>query len=75
MREIPAGHVALVDDEDYEFVRQYSWHRKTDIQGMIYARRKLPITGDGVRHAQMMHSLITGWGWLRFRNGRFTTGR
>jgi hypothetical protein len=59
-----AGHVALVDDEDYELVSQYQWCRKTDKQGMIYARRKYPPTGDGVQRYQLMHSLITGLSYV-----------
>lgn len=46
------GQVALVDDEDYERVNQYSWH--TYKRGNnLYARRKLP---DGRK--ELMHRFI-----------------
>lgn len=40
MIEIPLtkGQVALIDDEDFELVSQYSWHTNTNPSGNCYAR-------------------------------------
>ena len=66
--KVAAGRVALVDDEDLEFVSQFSWHvqeirrqgaHSVSISGpyaMTSVRRD-----DGSQTKRYMHSLLTGW--------------
>ena len=45
MKKIPLANgngIALVDDEDYENVRQYKWHASRMANGQIYALTCLP---------------------------------
>lgn len=60
-KSIPVGpYVALVDDEDHEYLSQFKWHPKRD-HGNVYAK-----TGhEGVR----MHQMITGFGQTDHING------
>src|SRR5690348_17197510 len=57
MKEIPLtqGKVALVDDEDFDFLNQWKWHAVKWKNG-FYARRNLKI--DGVMKNIMMHRVI-----------------
>lgn len=61
-----AGRVALVDDEDYEFVMQYKWHvMETPGKGNRRARGPYAMTNtrrkDGKATTTQMHALITGY--------------
>lgn len=62
MREITVGihgHVALVDDADYELVAPYTWTLRRDRSGNLYAYRKW---WEGGRcKGQFMHCLIMGF--------------
>lgn len=50
--QLTQGRVALVDDEDYEFLNQFKWH--ADNHGhTFYAARSLWINGKKVIH--LMH--------------------
>jgi hypothetical protein len=66
VQQVPVGihgHVALVDDQDYELVSRYHWSLKRDRSGGTYAYRKWWELGeDGIKHCrgQFMHVLITG---------------
>lgn len=58
-REIPLtrGHVAIVDEDDYEWLSQFKWYaRESDTQ--VYAARM--IVQDGKRKALRMHRAIMG---------------
>jgi hypothetical protein len=58
MREIPLANgrgVALVDDEDYELVSQYTWAASTT-GNQTYAVHRYD--GDGKRRSLRMHRLI-----------------
>jgi hypothetical protein len=61
--KIAAGRVALVDDEDYDLVMQYTWHVLEEIRGARtygpYARTNVYLGGR--RRTIGMHKLITGW--------------
>ena len=60
--EIPLANgkgFALVDDEDYELVSQFRWHRWQGAR-VAYAHRGLWIPGRPYSQ-QKMHMLITGW--------------
>lgn len=57
MKEIKLANtteVALVDDEDFEFINQYSWHFRS--QKIRYASSSIKI--DGKRLNKLMHRLI-----------------
>jgi len=72
MREIPLtqGQVAIVDDEDYEWLSQFKWYAKwcPEIRGYRAAHNIfLPRTGKpGIEH-------VNG-GWLDSRRGNIETG-
>lgn len=52
--KLTKGKVALVDDEDYEWLNQYSWHASGNADGVFYARGYF--RGRNVK----MHRLILG---------------
>lgn len=54
---------AQVDDWHYELVTQYSWRKHTGLSGVIYAQRRWR-DEQGVLRGQLMHTLITGWGYV-----------
>ena len=59
MKEIPLskGFVALVDDEDYEFLSQWKWH--VNIRGTNkYAQSRKYIRGVGNDKMVKMHRLV-----------------
>jgi hypothetical protein len=63
VREIPLtqGYVALVDDEDFEFLSQWKWRVLKAMDGRkIYARRSLARTTDGKRPQILMHTALMG---------------
>jgi hypothetical protein len=67
-----AGRVALVDDEDYELVSQYTWHVLERRGGPgrndgPYAQTKTRINGREV--GVFMHKLLTGYPMTDHRNG------
>jgi len=67
MREITLtrGYVALVDDDDFERVNQYTWHAQLDRRKSdgairtVYARRSIH-KANGAWKAQGMHVFIMG---------------
>ena len=61
MKTIPLtqGHVALVDDEDYEMLSRYKWRvRKYSHSDIMYAYRNFPVAVRK-RGSVMMHRAIT----------------
>src|SRR5215472_4921189 len=54
---VSQGHVALIDDFDYELVAPYSWLILRGKNGVLYARRVWE--EHGRQRTQRMHSLIT----------------
>lgn len=51
------GQAALVDDEDYERLNQYSWHAHKNKSGAFYAIRKLKINGRWI-HIKMHREIM-----------------
>ena len=53
MKKIPLskGHVAIVDDEDYEAVNRYKWFANVAGGGRVYAARRLYL-GGGRKNAK-----------------------
>lgn len=76
MRTIPlsgkkaAGRVALVDDEDYELVRQYRWHlyQRAHQPQILYATANIR-RPNGRRTMIKMHNFILGYAGVDHRNG------
>lgn len=60
-RAVRLGAVALVDDEDYPRVAQYSWHAFAvhGDESRLYAVRGLRI--DGRHTTQRMHAFVVGY--------------
>ena len=56
MREIPLtrGLVALVDDEDAEWLGQWKWHAGSPTDGACYAKRRCPLLKQPI----FMHRVI-----------------
>lgn len=61
MKEIPLskGCSAQVDDEDYEWLSEFTWHTLKAGNDLLYACRK-EVKPDGTRTTQLMHRLIMG---------------
>lgn len=59
MKEIPLtqGHVALVDDADFESVSKFKWHATKGLSGIWYARRNVR-KPDGTRMTQRLHQFL-----------------
>lgn len=62
--KIAAGRVALVDDEDYDFVMQHRWSAwmhvgRTGQPGVTYAMKYIKRDGRGT--TTRMHQMLTGW--------------
>ena len=66
MKEIPLtqGKVAIVDDEDYEYLRQFKWYAQWDGWNW-YAKRNVIVNGK--QKTILMHRVIMG-----VPNGRHT---
>jgi HNH endonuclease len=69
MKQIPLtrGYVALVDDDDFKFVSQFSWHvyiGKSGIYAMAWTRRV-----NGVRLKVRMHKAILPFPEIDHRDG------
>lgn len=60
MKEITLtkGQVALVDDEDYEFLSQWKWHAKPDRDTFYAARNAQDLTKRSGRATLRMHQAI-----------------
>ena len=56
--ELTQGKVAIVDDEDYEYLRQFKWHARTNKSGIYYAERKESTPGK--QKNILMHRYIMG---------------
>ena len=58
MKEIllTQGKVALVDDEDFDFLNQWKWHTRVQSTGNCYAARS--IHSKNTCHCMFMHRLI-----------------
>lgn len=59
MKEIylSQGKIALVDDEDYDYLMQWKWHFKYDKNNIGYARRDKMVAGKKLRfqmHREIM---------------------
>lgn len=59
-KEIPLtkGYVALVDDEDYEWLSQWKWFAIEAGRNHVYAQRTILV--DGKKRGLAMHRLIMG---------------
>lgn len=53
------GYVALVDQSDYQLVRQYTWHAAISSRGMVYASTHITTARLTSRHV-FMHRMILG---------------
>lgn len=56
--QLTRGYVALVDDEDYEYVNQWKWFAHDFAGGLIYADRNNQIKRK--QHHVKMHRVILG---------------
>jgi|WetSurMetagenome_2_1015567.scaffolds.fasta_scaffold00973_3 hypothetical protein len=61
MKEIKLtqGKVALVDDEDWEFLHLFKWYARRDHR-TFYAERAVPKPGGGQK-SECMHRLVLSW--------------
>lgn len=60
MKEIrlTKGFVAIVDDEDFEFLSQWKWHANASAARRTYAMRNSAPDADGKRAHIMMHRVV-----------------
>jgi len=74
-----AGRVALVDDEDYDLVMQYSWHvdeyQRKNRRGMHGPYAMANARGPKPHTMIRMHTLITGWALVDHRDGNGLNNR
>jgi len=71
-KTIPVGihHFALVDDEDYDDLIQFSWNiTDTSNSRSPYAIRNLPTQHDGIHRTEGMHQRIAGHERVDHQNG------
>ena len=54
--QLSQGKVAIVDDEDFEFLNQFKWHA-LKLAGKFYVGRKLTVS-KGKRNQIFIHRLI-----------------
>lgn len=54
--ELTQGHVALVDDEDFDAVNQYQWHALAS--GSTYYARRNHVNEDGTRAMLILHRVL-----------------
>jgi hypothetical protein len=62
VKEIPLtkGQVALVDDEDFEYLNAYKWHAKWDEHTNTYYAVRTERCADGKRRPLLMHRVVLG---------------
>lgn len=48
------GAVVMVDDEDFEYLNQFSWHGHKHHAGKLYVKRKLKNGKHGIMHREIM---------------------
>lgn len=66
--ELSQGFVALVDDIDYELVKEFKWRASKDGK-TYYAIRSVVVDGELRRRTtQRMHTLITGFDEVDHKN-------
>ena len=76
MREIQLtqGQVALVDDDQYEYLNQWKWYAHEGTKTFYAARQSLKVNGK--QHAIFMHHIVAGYPPMGFetdhRSGRGT---
>lgn len=56
--KLTKGYYALIDDEDYPLLSQFSWHAHTPRRGLVYARRN--VVRDGRKRTELLHRIILG---------------
>lgn len=56
--QLTQGYVALVDDDDYEFLSQYKWHLDRHPHNLYAKRNSLASEGLGRRMRFPMHRII-----------------
>jgi len=64
--KLTQGQLALVDDDDYQWLNQWKWHAHKDKSGNFYASRSSTKI-DGKQHTIFMHRQILG---LEFGDSR-----
>ncbi|MBP2635009.1 MAG: Fis family transcriptional regulator [Firmicutes bacterium] len=55
---LTCGQIAIVDDEDYEWLNKFKWHAQKHHTDGYYAVRN--VRENGIRRKQYMHKLILG---------------
>ncbi len=70
MKTIPVGrtHIAIVDDEDYEYLSKFFWRKQENkLSRTLYAKRRRRVDGRVVN--ELMHKIITGYEQTDHING------
>lgn len=57
--ELTQGKIALVDDEDFEYINQWKWHAVKKKYGIYYASRITRLS-SGKQRGLAMHTAIIG---------------